>query len=212
MSTTPVDPNSVSLFRDSHLIPEHYWEDLITLNPSEVVRRGLLPFPFRETYEIPFLNQIYLCRPSDRRIWRKDRPEKEIHFQEYLVLLMYLTRVKDIPLEGKKINEREIPGGELFFKGPHALLKAPLEKKFSRDPQGFVQSGMDLGGIKTEKGDASFELPVLPRIPVEYILYLADDEFPAELLILFDATIHRHLPLDVIWAMINITSRRLSGK
>ena len=44
---------------------------------------------------------------------------------------------------------------------------------------------------------------------MEYILYAEDEEFPAQITINFDRTIHRHLPLDVIWAMINLTGRSL---
>ena len=139
-----------------------------------------------------------------------DSPEKPLSFQEYLVLLVYLLKAQDRPLEGKKVSERELPGGELFFRGPHALLKEPLEKKFGQDPQGFLQSGLGLGGRETGNGDASFELQVLPRIPVEYILYVEDEEFPSQISINFDSSISRHLPLDVIWAIINLTSRRLT--
>ncbi|MEW6184718.1 MAG: DUF3786 domain-containing protein [Thermodesulfobacteriota bacterium] len=206
----PVDPDDISVFRDHSRIPAHYWEELLPLDPLEVCRRTLVTRSAEGEFRIPFLNRIYLCRPEQNRIWRTDDPEKNLSFQEYLVVLMYLLKAQDRPATGKKINEREIPGGELFFRGPHALLKEPLEKRFGRDPEGFLQAGLNLGGRATGKGDASFELSVLPRIPVEYILYRADEEFPAQLVINFDSSIHLHLPLDVIWSMINLTSWRLS--
>ena len=48
-----------------------------------------------------------------------------------------------------------------------------------------------------------------PEFPLEYILYAEDDEFPAQLIITFDRTIDRHLPLDVIWALVNVTTQRI---
>jgi len=45
-------------------------------------------------------------------------------------------------------------------------------------------------------GRCSFELRVLPEFPGVYFLR-EDDEFPAQLIITFDRTIDRHLPLDV---------------
>jgi hypothetical protein len=210
MST--VDPNTVSLFRDTVHIPDHYWQDLSALAPKEVCQRALVTFEAGKGYAIPFLERLYICRPEDRRIHIEADPEKPLSFQDYLVLLMYLIRARDIPLDGRKINERQIPGGELFFKGPHALLRKPLEDKFAYDPRGFLEAGLRLGGRLTDKGEASFELPVLPRIPVEYIFYGADEEFPSQVLIHFDSTIHCHLPLDAVWAMINVVGRRLLPK
>jgi hypothetical protein len=204
-----VDPNTVALFRDSAHIPDHYWQELSALDPQDVCRRALVSYEAHKGYEFLFLNRLYLCQPEARRIQCREDLTKPLSFQDYLVLLVYLIKAQDLPVEGKKISEREIPGGELFFRGPHALLKEPLEKRFGKDPKDFLDSGQSLGGRETGKGDASFELLVLPRVPVEYILYREDEEFPAQITINFDSSIYRHLPLDVIWAMINLTSRRL---
>lgn len=206
----PVDPNTVSRFRNSEHIPEYYWQELSALDPNEVCQRALVSFQAGLGFQILFLNRGVVCQPEAILIRRIDSPEEPLSFQEYLVLLVYLLKAQERPLSGKKVSERELPGGELFFRGPHALLKEPLEKKFGRDPQGFLQAGRTLGGRATGKGDASFELLTLPRIPVEYILYVEDDEFSSQVLINFDSTISRHLPLDAIWALINITSRRLT--
>lgn len=206
----PVDPNTVSRFRNNEHIPDHYWQELSALDPDDVCQRALVSFQASHGYQILFLNQAVVCHPEATLIRRMDSPEKPLSFQEYLVLLVYLLQAQDRPLEGKKVSERELPGGELFFRGPHALLKEPLEKKFGLNPKRFLQSGLGLGGRETGHGDASFELQVLPRIPVEYILYVEDEEFPSQISINFDSSISRHLPLDVIWALINLTSRRLT--
>jgi hypothetical protein len=205
----PIDPNTTSTFRDSSHIPVHYWQELLAMDPQDVSQRALVTFQAEEGYQIPFWNRIYFCRPDRQHIWRKDDPEKNLSFQEYLVLLMYLMKAQDRSIEGKKINEREIPGGELFFRGPHALLKEPLEKTFGKDGESFLQAGLNIGGRNTGLGDASFELLILPRIPVEYILYTADEEFPAQITINFDRSVYRHLPLDVLWSLINLTGWRL---
>jgi hypothetical protein len=209
---TPLDPNDTPIFRDNRHIPDHYWQALRSLDPKEVSQRALVTFQSQEGYQIPFWDRIYYCRPETQHIWRKDVPEKNLSFQEYLVLLMYLLKAQEKTIEGKKINEREIPGGELFFRGPHALFKEPLEKAYGKDPKGFIQTGLILGGRETGLGDASFELLILPRIPVEYILHAEDEEFPAQITINFDRSISWHLPLDVLWSLINLTGWRLLSK
>ncbi len=208
----PLNPNDTSIFRDNRHIPDHYWQELQAMDPSDVCQRALVSFQSSEGYQIPLWDRIYFCRPETHIIWRKDVPEKNLSFQEYLVILQYLLKAQEKPIEGKKINEREIPGGELFFRGPHALFKEPLEKAYGKDPQGFVQTGLILGGRETGIGDASFELRILPRIPVEYILHTEDEEFPAQITINFDRSVACHLPLDVLWSLINLTGWRLLSK
>lgn len=206
-----VRPEENILYRDGSRIPPHYWEELAALDPEDVCKRGGVTHDGEKGYRVPFLSRIYWVEPLQKRIHREDLPEKNLSFQEYLVLLVYLIQSQDLPFQGRSITEREIPGGDLFFRGPHALFREPLEGRFGRDPEGFLQAGLNLGGSPTGKGDASFKLLVLPRIPVEYILYREDEEFPAQIVIHFDGGIHRHLPLDVIWSLVNLTGWRILG-
>jgi hypothetical protein len=101
------------------------------------------------------------------------------------------------------VTGSEIKGGDFFFRGPHALFTRPLEKRFGHDAQTFLEVGMRLGGGETDFGDVSFRLWPLPKIPLGYILWLEDEEFPARLVVTFDGSVEQQLPLDVIWALVN---------
>lgn len=208
---TAIRPEDNVLYRNGKSIPPHYWEELLSLDPQEVCRRGQVSWIEGQGFRIPFLNRSYIVLSGKRHIYREDNPQKNLSFQEYLILLIYLLKAQELPLEGEKITERDLPGGEMFFRGPHALFREPLEKRFGRDPEGFLDAGKRLGGIPSEKGDASFEVLALPRIPIEYILFREDEEFPAQIVIHFDGSIRHHLPLDVIWSLINLTGWRLLG-
>jgi len=67
-----------------------------------------------------------------------------------------------------------------------------------------------MGGSEILNGDKGFALEVFPRVPLAYILWKGDEEFPPRIRVLFDSTIESHLPLDIIWCMVAETSRRLS--
>ena len=57
-----------------------------------------------------------------------------------------------------------------------------------------------MNGRAIEPGDAGFEFNILPRVPLQLVLYAADEEFPAEANILFDSTIGEILsPEDIAW-------------
>lgn len=71
-------------------------------------------------------------------------------------------------------------------------------------------SEKDLQGGKYVPGaDLSFQVMALPRIPVQVLLWLADEDFPARITFLFDATIEEHLPLDVIFGLVSELCFRL---
>ena len=57
--------------------------------------------------------------------------------------------------------------------------------------------------------DAAVCLKPFPKIPVYYILYAGDEEFPAKLSVLFDRSIERHLSADAIWGLVGLVSDAL---
>ena len=118
-------------------------------------------------------------------------------------MLTYLLRARPIGLTGRMVTGSEIKGGDFFFRGPHALFTRPLEKRFGHDAQTFLEVGLRLGGGETDFGDVSFRLWPLPKIPLGYILWLGDEEFPARVVVTFDGSVEEQLPLDVIWALVN---------
>ncbi len=194
-----------------------YWEELRTLDPADVGRRTLTAYdPEEEAYRIQLLQREYRIRPSERSISKGTDPAGptrdrygEVLFDEALVLVFYLLRAREVPLAGRQHTEKDLPGGETFFRGPHELARRPVVKRFGRDPEAFHQAAAALGGERLDFGDAAYRFQALPRVPIDYILWAEDDEFPARLTIAFDPTISEHFPLDVIWALVNLTTRRL---
>ncbi len=200
-----------SRYENPQNIDSAYWENLLKLDPEEVTSRTKVAYDRKNgVYRIPFLNDTVICKPHDRLVY-PENPRSKItsNFQFYLVILTYLLEAKAIELSDILVNEKGIRGGEFFFKGPHKLATEELQKKFGRDKEGFLMAGKKLGGEEIDVGDAAFKLWPLPRIPVVYVLWLEDDEFPAQVAVNFDSTIDRHLPLDVIWALVNVVSELL---
>ncbi len=193
-----------------------YWEELLKLDPNEVSRRTLTPYdPRSESYRVDMLNQGYTVHPFRKVIARDTEVPApscqydRISFSEALVLILYLLRAREIPLAGRQVTEKDLPGGETFFRGPHALPREPILELFGRNPERFVHAGFSLGGKPLDFGDGAFRFQALPRVPCDFILWGEDEEFPARLTIVFDATVTEHLPLDVIWALVHLAARRI---
>ena len=197
-------------------IDPEYWEELATLDPDDVCRRSLAAYDAKQgAYCLPLLNQAYRICPLRRSIARDKGFSAESHrydkisFSEALVLVIYLLRAKEIPLAGKQQTEKDLPGGETFFRGPHELSRQPVLERFGCDPEGFLRAGVSLSGERIDFGDAAFRFRALPRVPLDYILWVEDEEFPARVTLAFDATVAEHLPLDVIWGLVHLTTTRI---
>ncbi|MFH1135315.1 MAG: DUF3786 domain-containing protein [Pseudomonadota bacterium] len=209
IKSKPVDPEETTLFRGLEKLPPELWEDASRLDPRAVSRRaGIIHQPGRG-YVVPFLGVDHLVRPGEKSM-TVPAGARRPGFQAGLVILNYLVHASDEGLAGRMAADRELNGGELFFKGPHALNKAPVLERFGRDSAGFLARAQSWGASTAAGGDAAFKLLALPKVLVAYTLYEADEEFDAQLSITFDASIDKFLPLDSIWALINVISNRLA--
>ncbi len=190
-----------------------YWEKLSRLHPTDVCARSeAIYHSSRGGFVLPVYHQRYLILPKDQRILRvegKDPGVEEVPFFFSLMVLVYLIEAKDIRVSHTWVSEKDLKGGSTFFRGPHRLQVDDLERSYGKDPEGFLRAGRKLGGSEILYGDKGFSLDVFPKVPLAYVLWQGDDEFPPRISILFDATVEAHLPLDIIWCMVAETSRRM---
>ncbi len=195
-------------------IKSDYWDELARLNPETVCIRTMADYQVRQGgYTLSILNQDYVVLPHQREIKRfiegATSKGEDLTKEFTLMVLFYLLKTRNIPLDRKWISEKDLLGGEAFFRGPHALSVDLIEKKYGDNPEGFIEAGKALGGTPVRFGDKSIAIDVFPRIPIIYILWMGDEEFPAKAGVLFDASIGSHFTLDMIWVMVNEVSRRL---
>jgi hypothetical protein len=193
-----------------------YWEKLSKLHPTDVCNRTEAIYnPTKEGFVLPVYNLRYLILPKTRKILRvewNDQPvEEELHHFFYLMVLVYLTEARDIKPSHTWVSEKDLKGGATFFRGPHSLQVEDLENLYGKNPDAFLNAGRKLGGCEILYGDRGFALEVLPKVPLAYILWKGDQEFPPRIGVLFDSTVESHLPLDVIWCLVAETNRRLTG-
>lgn len=125
------------------------------------------------------------------------------------LMLVYLTHVSATPEAGEMVAPREVYAGLDAFAGRHALHTQELESTFGRNRADFVQAGACLGAEPICGGDVAFRLRPLPKLPVDYLLWLADDEFPARVTVLLGRDTSLHYPADACAVVVNLLIRRL---
>ncbi len=185
------------------MISEDLWNTLRRLDVIDTERRSLAEYnPETQSYRLRILNRDYDISTAKRSITlAASFQEQSPDFYLQLAAINYLIGAKDLPLIGKWTAETQFPSGPLFFRGPHKMPTLKLEKAFGRDQDGFVSRARSLGGKIVEGGDCACDFCFFPRLPVRLILWLADEEFPARVIFLFNRSADQHFKLDGLWAV-----------
>ncbi|HPD61178.1 MAG TPA: DUF3786 domain-containing protein [Thermodesulfobacteriota bacterium] len=124
--------------------------------------------------------------------------QENINLFNQILILHYLNGVKDIPPANKLISFKEIPSGGFYYPAFARRSIEPLLKTFSPKFPAFKSSAEALGGKSVALGDTGIKISVFPRVPITLVLWFADEEFPPDLQILFDASITEFLSTEDI--------------
>jgi hypothetical protein len=188
------------------------WELLASLQPDFVCRAGDVVYDDgRDAYIIKSFGKDFIISVKDRSISSasegSDALLQRLSYFFRLSVLWYLASVKDISCTGRLVKLEQIRGGDAFTRGSHVLPLEAIADKYGKNKEGFIQKGNLLGASQTVNlGDVSIQLLPLPRVPVILSLWLAEEEFPARVNLLFDSTCELQLPADIIWSIAMMTT------
>ena len=194
------------------MVHKGLWEQLLKLEGKETTQRAKCQYLNNpERYIVTLLNTEYIVNLSDRQICSIQPAESPVaaEFIEQLCILAYLINAQDLPLANKLVRPETLPGGQFFFRGLHSLPTEKIERAFGHCPEGLLRITEQFDAERCEFGDASIQFHVLPRIPLTVVIWRSGEEFGARASILFDQTAATQLPLDALWAAVNLTVEAL---
>jgi hypothetical protein len=200
----------------SHLkVDASYWDRLQGADLSQLCARTQFAAADEGGLVFRFLNADVMVDVAGRCLrrftgghWEKtDDPLLE------LAAVLYLINVKDVYPRGRDIvGPKDLKEGH-FFQGPHELKIAPLLERFGGDLPGFRTSAESLGGDPVDMADTAYRLMPFPRVPLYYLLWEGDEEFPPRMSVLFDRSIEEALAADAIWGLVSrVSTALLTGK
>ncbi|MDZ4165936.1 MAG: DUF3786 domain-containing protein [Smithellaceae bacterium] len=186
------------------------WDKLAALAPGDVCTRALVDFDERSgRYIVSSFGRRFGVDCRTRKVREETAPNRNpLPLADELFnlsVLWYLLRAQDIPLSGKLVKPANMAGGDIFWKGSHALPLKSLAERFGASPEEFISRAMLLAGRPESYGDAAARFYPLPRVPVLLLLWAGDVEFPARAEIMFDSTCVEQAPLDIIWSVAMMT-------
>ena len=153
---------------------------------------------FSEPYYISF-PQIEFYSPS----------KKTVSLVTRILILHYLLHADGAPLTRRWVGYKDIPGGLLYAGVFTRRVTDPLVRKFGKSAKQFKEIGAKSGGESIEVGDASFVLHAFPSIPLQYVLWEGDEEFPPTVQLLFDASVDHYLSLEDMVVLGQMATGRL---
>lgn len=191
-------------------VPDEFWDDLAQRDLALLCEAANAELDGPHGVVMQFLNEKMRVDAKEKCLQRRKGTQWEHWDHPYLQLmtLAYLLQVTHSRVKGRMVGVMDLKDAH-FFQGPHSIDTEPLVKRFGKDPQGFTAAGRQLGGKSLDMADAAFCLRPFPKIPVYYVLWAGDDEFSANLTVLFDESIDLHLSADAIWGIVGLVSDAL---
>jgi len=178
--------------------------------PLDVCRRTLARYKeSEENYLLRAPGDDYKIAPKQRAIEHLSNHSFSPNVDFRVMVLAYLTNAKEVELNRKLVQCYQLRGGDSFFRGAHKLPVQELETRFGGSATAFREACLQLDGKEVPYGDVSVEVKALPRLPLTFVLWVADNEFSARVSVLFDSTADEHLPLDALLATARTVVRRI---
>jgi hypothetical protein len=132
---------------------------------------------------------------------------------EGLLIALYASRVPEgavqvEPLHAFKDLPHSMPYHGAFAANAEQIL-IPWVSQIQQQQEKILARFSGEINVTMVSGDFSFTVWPLPRVPLYYIFYLADEEFSAAVTCLFAASASRCLPVDVLADVAEYTGRRM---
>ena len=171
-------------------------EQLEIKEPSEIARNADAEYDADTGHFIvSYLRDKYLVSYPDGNVTAAQN-ETEVSLTIKILILHYLTTANGAPLQNKWISFKELPDGAIYIDPFTRRAIKPMLSLFAEKQTEFVELAKSIGGVPCDLGDTGITIFPFPKVPITYVIWSADEEFPASGNILFDAAAPFYLPTE----------------
>lgn len=176
---------------------------------AQFINAGVACEKIQDQYsvDVPYFDEIITLKLPEFLF--KSSKSANVTLVTKIIILHYINTANGFSPGVDKISYGDIPGLAGYLPVFEQRVARPLIAAFGFDKYVFLETGVSMGGIKEDYGDASFTLHALPRIPITFILWEGDAEFTPSLKVLFDPSITGYLPLEDITVISKLASTRI---
>ncbi len=165
------------------------------LSPKVVAENSASAYRTEEgCIELYFITSPYRVYHPSGEVY--DSSGDKVNLYLSTILLHYLNTADGTPLASKWVTFKELPGGSIYQEAFFGRAQKPFLANFGEQPEKFMEAAKALGGFKQDIAPYCMVIPVLPRVPVAFVLSPGDEEIGASCTILFDANAPSYLPTE----------------
>ncbi len=158
-------------------------------DPADIAARAGVPFQAGE-FRLSFMRwELFISHPE--LAFRA--PKFLDTYVVRLLAFLYLAKAEAGPLASRWVPYRELKDGLFYAKSFADTVEEKLCRRFGEDLEGMAAACEALGGRRVEQGDLGMVVNTFPRLPLLFIAWRGDEEFPPNLRILFDASATNYL-------------------
>jgi hypothetical protein len=162
----------------------------------------------RQNLRLVFLNKTYQISLPDFEVSQVDC-DQPVSLTNKILIFHYLLQAKGNLLSNRWIAFQELKEGALYYPSFVKRSVKPLIDNFGLIPEKLKEVSRELGGLSNALGDISVTIPAFARLPVAYVIWKGDAEFPPNANILFDETVLDYLPVEDVTVLCQTITWRL---
>jgi hypothetical protein len=183
---------------------------LVGQDPAEVARRRGAACRGRDL-QLPFFGQPVGIRVPEQADGEALFQPAELALTEKILILHYLGwgTAAEAPGSGRLVSFQQLAGASFYEPTYRQRGPARIARRFGEDLPAFLRAGLALGWSQEKMGDAACGGLVLPLVRCLAVLHRGDEEFPAEVNLLFSDGIARLLPLEDVAVLAGLVATRL---
>lgn len=119
-----------------------------------------------------------------------EQPDKYLDFATVIDIyhLFYYSKKKPM-ISGEWVAFQDVPRAGVFTSAFFKQTVQPFAQAFSGNLQGLIEAGERLGFERIPYSDAGFQAMAFSCLPIRFLFWDGDDEFPAKANVLFDSNI-----------------------
>jgi hypothetical protein len=156
---------------------------------------------------VPFFNEV--VEFSTLNYSFRSSKGSNVTLASRIMVLHYLIHASGEPVRHDVIPYEDVPGCRPYLPVFERRVVRPLLQAFGFARDAFADAGAAMGGSIEAYGNASFTLHAFPRVPITFILWEGEEDFPPSMKVLFDRSIHTYLPLEDIVVVSKMAATRL---